>query len=114
MSLGISPAITYLLKRFHEGSDRHDLVTFYDGAKIFDPNYAKTVNTVDARNCIDKLGLYPRLAEGNNMSKLKKVWKAYKVHAQMNISKLDNDGDILSWHYCVFSRARQRERNRQK
>ena len=36
------------------------------------------------------------------MSKLKKGWKAYKVNAQMNISKLDNDGDILSWHYCVF------------
>ena len=100
--LGISPAVKYLFKRFHEGGDRHNLVTFYDGAKIFDPNYAKTVTTVDARKCIDKLGLYPRLAEGNNISKLKKGWKAYKINAQMNISRLDKDDDILSWHYGVF------------
>ena len=64
LSKGISPEITYLLTRFRKGGNCHNLVKFYDGAKIFDPNYAKTVNTVDVRKCIDQLKLYLKVGRG--------------------------------------------------
>ena len=102
MSTGLTPAVKYLFQRLKEGGDRYDLVQFYDGAKVFDPNYATKITNNDANKLIEKLGIYPKIGDGDNLLQLKKSWKAYKTHAQRNISSLENDGDILSWHYAVY------------
>ena len=85
-----------MLKSLEEGGDRHTLVQFYDGAKVFDPKYAKNMSNDDAKKLIDKLGIYQKLGEGENLLQLNKGWRAYKSHVQRFFSSLENDGDILS------------------
>ena len=102
VSTGLTPAVKYLFQRLKEGGDRYDLVQFYDGAKVFDPNYATKITNNDANKLIEKLGIYPKIGDGDNLLQLKKSWKACKTHSQRNISSLENDGDILSWHYAVY------------
>eukprot|EP00956_Cyclotella_meneghiniana_P030869 scaffold79196_cov36-Cyclotella_meneghiniana.AAC.5 len=80
----LSKGYKYFLDRIKEGGDQHNLVEFYDGARIFNPYYAKNLSDQDAFALIEKLGNYPALRVGGDSSiitRLKKSWKTYKEEA---------------------------------
>lgn len=65
----IARGYKYFLKRIQEGGDRHKLVEFYEGARIFkNPSYAKNLTNQDAFVLIEKLANYPALNEGGDCS----------------------------------------------
>ena len=110
----LSRGYKYFLQRIQEGGDRHNLVEFYDGARIFNPACAKTLSDQDAFVLIEKLGNYPTLrvvGDGSIIAQLKRTWKAYKEEAirvetdfgkDFKIEK-DRRG-ITTWHYRWFLR----------
>ena len=106
---GIAPAIEYFLSRVDQpGGDRYDLCQFYEGAEIFDPTFAKSLNRPEAMELIEKLRKYPVLnQEGDNVvDGLKKGWRAYQDNASKVVGSLDSSDEaaILSWHYQLFLR----------
>ena len=61
---GLAPAIQYVFEWINPGGDRHDIMEFFRGARIFDPSHAKTLNGKEAFDLIDKMSRYPIYREG--------------------------------------------------
>jgi hypothetical protein len=97
---GIKPVIEYLFERMDEGGERHDAVTVYRSASLFNPIYASTVDFEAAHILIEKLRLVPALNKDEIIQDMKSTFVLYKSEAVKIVQK---PGSILQWHFNMFN-----------
>ena len=112
---GLCPAFEYLFKRLVADGDRHNIVEFFRGARIFDPSYAKTLSRTQAFELIDKMAHYHVFNQGGEqsiISRLKKNWSAYHKNAcgtfadfGKTLGGKEDSSAITTWHYRMFLRV---------
>ena len=104
------PCITYFTTRVNDkAGDRHELIEFFRGARLFDPAYAKTLDSLKAMNLLDKLRPYKALDDEDSslVDLMKAGWSAYRQNAVKVVKVFDFEKDnaaILSWHYQMYLR----------
>ncbi len=93
-----------------QSGDRYALAQFYDGARLFNPHYARTVPYEEGLQRLEKLRCFHKLNEGGDNSiveRMKRSWRAYRQIALGVVTSFDSTdrSSILSWHYRTFLRV---------